>query len=72
MRLGEFIKNLIFWSGMTQKEVADKCHISAPVLNDIVKGKRGINANYARAFEECFGIPSIVFLTYQNYEELKY
>lgn len=55
---------------MSQKEFAEKIHTSAPVLNDMVKGKRGINVKYAKLFEEIFGIPAIVWLTYQNCDEL--
>lgn len=71
MTIGEFLKNMIFFSGMTQKETADKLNVATPIVSDIIKGKRSINCKYAKALEEVFGIPAIVWLTYQNYEELK-
>lgn len=71
MKVGEFLMKMIFFSGMSQREFADKNNTSAPVLNDIVKGKRGINIKYAKLFEENLGIPAIVWLTYQNHDELK-
>lgn len=70
MKLGEFLMKMIFFSGMSQKEFAEKIHTSASVLNDMVKGKRGINVKYAKIFEEIFGIPAIVWLTYQSHDEL--
>lgn len=70
MKVGEFLMKMIFFSGMSQREFAEKINVSASVLNDIVKGKRGINVKYAKIFEEHFGIPAIVWLTYQNYDEL--
>lgn len=38
MKLGEFLMKTIFFSGMSQKELADKINLSAPVLNDMVRG----------------------------------
>lgn len=43
MKVGEFLMKMIFFSGMSQRKFAEKINTSAPVLNDIVKGKRGIN-----------------------------
>lgn len=70
MKIGEFLMKMIFFAGMSQREVAEKIHTSAPVLNDMIKGKRGINVKYAKLFEEIFGIPAIVWLTYQSHDEL--
>lgn len=70
MKLGEFLMKMIFFSGMSQSEFAKKINTSASVLNDIVKGRRGINVKYAKLFEEIFDIPAIVWLTYQNHDEL--
>ena len=70
MNLGDFLLKVIFWSGMTQAEVARKCSISTPVLNDLIKNKRGINVKYAKAFEELFGIPTMIWLMWDNIDEL--
>ena len=70
MKLGDFLLKVIFWSGMTQAEVARKCIISTPVLNDLIKNKRGINVKYAKAFEGLFGIPTMIWLMWNNIDEL--
>ena len=70
MKLGEFLLKVIFWSGMTQAEVARKCNISTPLLNGIIKNKRGINVKYAKSFEELFGVPTIIWLIWDTIDEL--
>lgn len=70
MKVGEFLMKMIFFSGMSQREAADKMNLTTPTLNDIIKGKRNIGIKYAKLFEEHFGIPAIVWLTYQNHDEL--
>ena len=70
MKLGDFLLKLIFWSGMSQKDVAQKCNISAPVLNDLIKGKRNISVKYAKIFEELFGVPTMIWLMWSNIDKL--
>ena len=70
MKPGDFLMKIIFWSGMSQKEVAQKCNISAPVLNDLIKGKRNISVKYAKIFEELFGVPTMIWLMWRNIDEL--
>ena len=70
MKLGDFLLIIIFWSGMTQAEVARKCSISTPVLNDLIKNKRGISVKYAKALEGLFGIPTMIWLMWSNIDEL--
>ena len=70
MKLGDFLLKVIFWSGMSQAEVAKKCNISTPTLNELIKNKRGINVKYAKAFEELFGIPTMIWLMWGNIDEL--
>lgn len=72
MKLGDFLMKMIFWSGMTQAEVARKCNISTPVLNELVKNRRGISVKYAKAFEGLFGIPTMIWLMWSNIDELNY
>ena len=55
---------------MSQKEVAQKCNISAPVLNDLIKGKRNISVKYAKIFEELFGVPTMIWLMWSNIDKL--
>ena len=70
MKLGDFLLKVIFWSGMSQKEVAEKCNMIEPTLIDLVKNKRGINVKYAKAFESLFGIPTMIWLMWSNIDEL--
>ena len=70
MKPGDFLMKIIFWSGMSQKEVAQKCNISAPVLKDLIKGKRNICVKYAKAFENLFGIPTMIWLMWSNIDKL--
>ena len=70
MKLGDFLMKMIYWSGMTQAEVARKCNISTPLLNDLVKNKRGINVKYAQSFEALFGVPMMIWLMWSNIDEL--
>ena len=70
MKLGEFLLKVIFWSGMTQAEVARKCNISLPLLNEIIKNKRSINVKYAQSFEALFGVPTMIWLMWRNIDEL--
>ena len=70
MKLGDFLLKVIFWSGMSQKEVAEKCNMPEPTLIDLVKNKRSINARYAKSFEDLFGIPTMIWLMWSNIDEL--
>ena len=70
MKLGDFLMKMIFWSGMTQAEVARKCNISPPLLNDLIKNKRGINVKYAQSFEAIFGVPTMIWLMWSNIDKL--
>ena len=70
MKLGDFLMKMIFWQGMTQAEVAKKCNISPPLLNDLVKNKRGINVKYAQSFEAIFGVPTMIWLMWSNIDKL--
>ena len=70
MKVGEFLLKVIFWSGMSQKDVAQKCNISVPMLNYLIKGKRNISVKYAKIFEELFGVPTMIWLMWSNIDEL--
>lgn len=70
MKVGEFLMKMIFFSGMSQKEAAEKLNIVPPNLNDIIKGKRSISYKCAKDLEKLFGIPAMVWITYQNHDEL--
>lgn len=71
MKLGEFIAKMAFWSGLSQKQLADGIGISAPVMNDIIRGKRDVNVKVAKGLEKVFGIPAAVWMVYQTMGDIK-
>ena len=70
MKVGDFLLKMIFWSGMTQAEVAKKCNMCTPLLNDLVKNRRSINVKYAKAFEDLFGVPVMIWIIWSSIDEL--
>ena len=70
MKVGDFLMKLIFWSGMSQADVARKCDITTVMLNKIIKGKCGISIKSAKAFEELFGVPAMIWLMWDNIDKL--
>lgn len=70
MTVGEFLMKTIFYSGMSQKEAAEKIGIAPPCINDIIKGKRKVNTDIAKSLEKLFGVPAIVWMTWQTVDEL--
>ena len=71
MKLGEFIGKVAFWSGLSQKELAEKLGITAPNLNEIVRGRRSVSAKTAKKLEGVFGIPAAVWAVYQSMEDIR-
>lgn len=71
MKVGEFLKEMIFISDMSQKEAANKCGIAIPIMNYLIKGKRDITLEHAIAFESVFGVPACIWLTWQINDKLK-
>lgn len=70
MTVGEFLMKLIFFSGISQKEAAEKIGVVPPTLNDIIKGKRKVNADITKKIEIVLGVPAIVWMTWQTVDEL--
>lgn len=70
MTVGEFLMKLIFFSGISQKEAAEKIGVAPPCLNDIIKGKRKVNIKIAKKLETLFGVPAIVWMTWRAVDEL--
>ena len=55
---------------MTQVDVAKKCGIHTVALNEIIKNKRSINVRYAKAFEDLFGVPVMIWLIWDNLDAI--
>ena len=70
MKLGEFIGKIAFWSGLSQKELAEKMGVTAPHLNEIIRGRRSVSAKTAKKLEGIFGIPAAVWAVYQSMEDI--
>ena len=70
MTVGEFLMKLIFFSGISQKEAAEKIGVAPPWLNDIIKGKGKVNVKIAKKLETLFGVPAIVWMTWRAVDEL--
>lgn len=71
MKVGEFLKNAIFYSGRTQQSIANDCGINPVSFCDIIKGRRNISIDYAKKIEKALGVPAMVLLTWQNCDKLK-
>jgi len=50
------VADMITHHGLTQKTVALAMRISPGLLSDIVRGKKGISAEFALRFEKCLGL----------------
>ncbi len=70
MTVGVFLINRIFASGMLRRDVSMKTGIAPRLLNDIIDGKREINADIAKKLETLFGVPAIVLMTWRAVDEL--
>lgn len=70
MKVSDFLMKLIFWSAMSQVDVAKKCNITTSMLNEIVKGKRSISIKHAKVFEALFGVPAMIWLMWDNIDKL--
>jgi addiction module HigA family antidote len=63
---GEHLNDEIKCRGISQIELSVKTGISKTILNEIINGKRNINASYAIAFEQVLGTSAIVWLNLQT------
>lgn len=70
MTVGVFLINRIFASGMLRRDVSMKTGIAPRLLNDIIDGKREINADIAKKLETVLDVPAIVWMTWQAVDEL--
>ena len=60
------IKDTLDYRGATQVDVAKAMRISPSVLCDILKGRKGVSADFALRFERCLGISAQWLLDLQN------
>ena len=62
---GELLKDELEYRGVTQKSFAEKIGVPAPVLNDVLNGKRQISTEYAMLIEAATGIDASLWLKLQ-------
>jgi len=60
------IKDTLDYHGATQVEVAKAMRVSPSVLCDILKGRKGVSADFALRFEKCMGVSAQWLLDLQN------
>lgn len=70
MTVGEFLLSRVFSTGMFMRDVSMNTGVDQRLLNNIVDGKREINADIAKKLETLFGVPAIVWMTWQTVDEL--
>lgn len=68
--VGEHIFDEMEARGMTQKELAQALEIQPSYLNEIIKGKRNINAEFAVKLEKAWGIKAYMWLGLQAKYEI--
>ncbi len=62
---GVILKEHLDSLGLTQKELCDKIDVSTTVINEIIKGKRKMNASLASKLVDIFGLPAKYWLGIQ-------
>ena len=63
--VGEILSEELKARGIKQKDFAVQTGVNVSVLNEILKGKRSVNPEYAIAFERTLGIPASDWLALQ-------
>lgn len=71
MKLHDFLQKVIFFSGKTQVRAANEAKISPPTFNVLCTGKMEITPEYAARLEKVFGIPALVWMTWQTMETIE-
>ena len=71
MKLNDFLQKVILFSGKTQVQAANEAKISPPTFNALCTGKREITTAYAAQLEKVFGIPTLVWMTWQTAETIE-
>lgn len=63
---GELIKDELEERNLTQAKLAESIGVKPSLLNEIIKGKRGINTEMALMLEVALNIPADLLLNLQN------
>lgn len=68
--VGEILSEELKARGIKQRDFAVQTGVNVSVLNEILKGKRSVNPEYAIAFEKVLGIPASDWLALQTEYDL--
>ena len=71
---GETIADVLEERGITQSELASSAGVSPAYVSNVIAGKKGISANFARGLEYAIGVPKSFwrnFLKQMNYRRLR-
>ena len=63
---GELIKDELEANNLTQSKLAESIGVKPSLLNEIIKGKRGVNTEMALLIEAALNIPADLLLNLQN------
>ena len=58
IHVGVMLKEHLEAVGLTQKELCARIEVSTTIINEIIKGKRNMNANLANKLVDVFGLPA--------------
>ena len=63
---GELIKDELEARQLTQAKLAEQIGVKPSLLNEIIKGKRGVNTEMALLLEAALNVPADLLLNLQN------
>lgn len=63
---GELIKDELGARNLSQAKLAESIGVSASLINEIIKGKRGVNTEMALLLEAALNIPADLLLNLQS------
>lgn len=63
---GELIKDELEANNLTQSKLAESIGVKPSLLNEIIKGKRGVNTEMALLIEAALNLPADLLLNLQN------
>ena len=63
---GELIKDELDANNLTQSKLAESIGVKPSLLNEIIKGKRGVNTEMALLIEAALNLPADLLLNLQN------
>ncbi|MDE5970835.1 MAG: HigA family addiction module antidote protein [Muribaculaceae bacterium] len=63
---GELIKDEIEYRKISQKDLAERIGIKPSFLNEVIKGKRAVNTEFALLVEAALDIPAEMLLNLQS------